>query len=364
MSVRRVKYRDRKTGAEKQSWIVDIYIEHADGSFERVRKAAPVQTKRAAEAYERQLRQMYFAKSIGMAFPIVPAPPPVTPEPRKEVPTFNEFVEKRWWPTYPKAAGNRHTTILEKDGHLRLYLKPFFGSMRLDNIRQETVERFYAKLTADDLAPKTRKNVGATLRRILASAEEWEVIEKVPRFPRVKCPETPFDFYVKEESDACIAAARNAHERAILTFAFHTGARAGEQLAFEWGDIDWKSHKVIFRSSSSHGVVGPTKSGKGRRVPMSETLETALRQIKHLRGPLVFCREDGSPMTIWQFHEPLYDHDDDAVCPPGAGRRAGAHHQSPRRETGTCQGAARQWQIIGRSTAIEANALVITCNCL
>jgi hypothetical protein len=91
-------------------------------------------------------------------------------------------VEKRWWPTYPKAAGNRHTTVREKDSHLKLYLKPFFGSMRLDEIRQEPIERFYAKLTADGLAPKTRKNVGATLRRILASAEEWEVIDKFLAF--------------------------------------------------------------------------------------------------------------------------------------------------------------------------------------
>lgn len=38
-------------------WICDVQIEHADGRVERVRKVAPVQTRREAEAYERELRR-------------------------------------------------------------------------------------------------------------------------------------------------------------------------------------------------------------------------------------------------------------------------------------------------------------------
>lgn len=39
----------------------------------------------------------------------------------------------------------------------------------------------------------------------------------------------------------------------------------------------------------------------------------ALRQIKHLRGPLVFCNADGSPYTLDQLHERVW----------AASRRAG-----------------------------------------
>jgi site-specific recombinase XerD len=46
---------------------------------------------------------------------------------------------------------------------------------------------------------------------------------------------------------------------------------------------------------------------------MSEGLVEALRKVKHLRGPLVFCRMDGNPLTLWQLHERLW-----ATC-----RRAG-----------------------------------------
>jgi site-specific recombinase XerD len=32
----------------------------------------------------------------------------------------------------------------------------------------------------------------------------------------------------------------------------------------------------------------------------------ALKSIKHLKGPLVFCREDGQPYSLWQLHERLW----------------------------------------------------------
>lgn len=99
---------------------------------------------------------------------------------------------------------------------------------------------------------------------------------------------------------------RNDEERALLMFALRTGARAGEQLAVEWGDIDWHRAEVVFRRSSTGGAVGPTKSGKERRVPVTAGLLEALRRIKHLRGKLVFCRQDGRPLSLGQLHERLW----------------------------------------------------------
>jgi hypothetical protein len=50
-----------------------------------------------------------------------------------------------------------------------------------------------------------------------------------------------------------------------------------------------------------------------RRVPLTGTLEEALRRIRHLRGPLVFSNPDGSALRLDQLHERLW----------GASRRAG-----------------------------------------
>jgi site-specific recombinase XerD len=48
-------------------------------------------------------------------------------------------------------------------------------------------------------------------------------------------------------------------------------------------------------------------------VPLSASLEAALKRIRHLRSKLVFCNENGSALKIDQLHERLW----------GACRRAG-----------------------------------------
>ena len=297
MTVRREKRTDRVTGSVREFWRIDVVFEHADGRTQRVRKVfhGP---RRDAEAFERQVRSEL-----------------VHPKPRKEVPTFREFTWDTWWPTYPTAAGNSHTTIREKRSHLERHLVPFFGDRRLDAITFALLERFVAamyrktkgKVGKKTLSPKRVKNVLSTLRTILVSALEWEVLEKLPKFPKIRPPQSDFDFFTREESGLAISAARNAEERALLMFAFHTGARAGEQIAFEWGDLDTHNRFVCLRRSSTDGTVrDTTKSGKPRKVPLTASLESGLKAIRHAKGPLVFCREDGSPMTLWMLHERLW----------------------------------------------------------
>jgi integrase len=295
MSVRRRTYRNPISGAVNESWTVDVDFHHADGRRERIRRISPVPTRRGAEQYERDVRAALLAGTFG----------------RKEAANFKEFVTDRWLATYPASAGNRQSTIEEKASHCLIHLIPFFGRFRMDQIDGELVARFFAhlrkvKASGRVRSEKTIKNVRATLRRILASAMEWKEISTIPELPKVKVPESQRDFYTREETDSLLAACRGEEERALLLFAIRTGARAGEQIAFEWGDIDWHRHEVVFRRSSTRGLVGPTKSGRIRKVPMTAGLEATLRKVKHLRGRLVFCRMDGAPLTIDQLHEHLW----------------------------------------------------------
>jgi integrase len=122
----------------------------------------------------------------------------------------------------------------------------------------------------------------------------------------VKVPDTGWDFFTQEKSDRLVAVTRDAEERALLMFPLRTGARAGEQLAVEWGDIDWHRSEIVFRRSSTAGTMGPTKSGKERRVPVTAGLLEALRKIKHLHGKFAFSRQNGQPLKIGQLHERLW----------------------------------------------------------
>jgi integrase len=121
----------------------------------------------------------------------------------------------------------------------------------------------------------------------------------------VKVPDSPWDFFTKEETDRLLSFVTDPEERAALLLAFDTGARSGEQIALTWGDLDFHRRQVIFRRASSRGRVGPTKSGKERRVPMTERLAAALKVIRHLKGDLVFCLPDGKPLDQWRLQRML-----------------------------------------------------------
>jgi len=134
------------------------------------------------------------------------------------------------------------------------------------------------------------------------------MLDALPELPSVTAPDPEWDWYNLDELNKLFAAARNPEELALQMFAAKTGARPGEQRAFGKGDIDWHNHLVIFRRSipANGSAVGPTKSKKMRRVPMTPDLEAVLKAIKHLRSDLVFCNQDGSRLSMSQLHEPLW----------------------------------------------------------
>jgi predicted nucleic acid-binding protein len=68
-------------------------------------------------------------------------------------------------------------------------------------------------------------------------------------------------------------------------------------------------------------LLGPTKSGKTRHVPLTPALADALGTIKHLRSKHIFCNPDGSPLTLWQLHERL-----EGACRRAGLRRIRWHH--------------------------------------
>jgi integrase len=274
---------------------VDVAYQYPDGRVERVVKTSPVQTRRGAEEYERQVRAALLAGTYRRR-----------EEQREPAPTLARFVEDRWWGAYPESAGNRPTTIKDKRWALDRHILPELGERRLDQIGAEAIERLAASLYRKGLCPKVVKNLCSVLRRVLTSAVEWGALEALPRFPRIKVPEQDFDFFEPEESERLLAGA-NEDDRLLLMFALKTGARAGEQIAVEWGDIDWTRHEVAFRRSrpSTTHVTGATKTGRVRRVPLTATLETALRRARHLRGSLVFCRSSGAHLENWELHAAL-----------------------------------------------------------
>jgi integrase len=72
------------------------------------------------------------------------------------------------------------------------------------------------------------------------------------------------------------------HSTFFLT-AFRPGMRLGELLALQWRDIDWHGKFILVRRSYKRGRLNHTKTGKQRRVDMSNQLFAALKELQLAR---------------------------------------------------------------------------------
>ncbi len=296
MSVRRITRRQPKTGARREFWMVDVVFEHVDGRQERVRKVAPVQTRRGALDYERKLRVEL-----------------LNPSPKKvEAPTLAEFAPK-FIEGHAKANRQKASGIQSKEIILRNHLVPMFGATPLDAISDWKIAQLKAKLSAR--SRKTTNNVLSVLGKLLKVAVKWKVLGQMPcTIELVKVSDASPTFYEFEDYARLVEAASKigTRERVVVLLGGDAGLRVGEMVGLRWCDVDfrrgqlrieqaaWKrSRKEAERANGEEWSVDTPKSGKGRIVPMTKALRDALQQHRHLRGERVLTLEDGSPAPGW-----------------------------------------------------------------
>jgi integrase len=285
--------------------MIDVVMERKGGRRERVRRVAPFQSKRAAEQYEREVRQSLLDGSDDEKKEVV------------EIPTFASFA-KQFMATYAKT-NNKPNEQQSKEAILRVHLEPEFGKLRLDAIGQEQVERYKAKKLGATLAPKTINNHLTVLRRMLAVAVEWGKLKTVPPVRCLRAPAPDFDFLTFEEARRLVAASAAAW-RPMIVLGLRCGLRQGELLALRWDDVDLVAGRLVVRRAVSRGVIGTPKGGRAREIPLSDDAARALREQRHLKGELVFADEKGDLLTKGECKWPLW-----RACQRAGLRRVGWH---------------------------------------
>ncbi len=290
MSVRLRSWTDPATGRSGEMYFVDVTFRHPDGRKERVRKASPATTRRGAEQYEREILKALLDGTFGRKEKL---PPPILAEFAKE-----------FLATYVRS-NNKPSTASTKEGILRSAVVPFFGRMRLDEIGPREIERFKAHLLDKGLMAKSVNNYLSTLRRLLTTAVEFNLISHVPPIKWLKCPPPEFDFFDYVEAARLVAAVDDGW-RPMLVTALKTGMRLGELLALRWEDVDLVAGRLVVRRAVARGIVGTPKNGRTREIPLSEDLLHLLKAHRHLRGELVFCKSDGAMFQKNETKHPLW----------------------------------------------------------
>lgn len=216
------------------------------------------------------------------------------------VPTVEEYSEE--W-LRKSAADDKPATYRHKKQSLQHHIIPRFGKLRLDEVRGPLVESWRLHLRDErKLAPATVSRLLAQLRSLLGYAHRNEVITRLPPWPTQKVPLPEPEFLSFEDADKLLAAAWRdlVPFGAMAIVALRTGLRHGELTALEWGDIDLPRKRLWVRLSRVDGVVGTTKSGVGREVPLPDDAIKALATIfRKRRSALVFSTEDGGPLEYW-----------------------------------------------------------------
>jgi integrase len=213
---------------------------------------------------------------------------------------------------------------------IRKQLVPFFGKLKLQEIRLDNVQRFVAE-TAPKVSTKTLRNC-VTLLKVMLTGQKGSSATQVGyiRFDPLKGVELPSLVQSQVVPPTVeqvwklidIAAEMKAPGYGMIYLGAFTGIRRGELLALRFEDVDWFQNELIINKSlarfpATDGIhkwvwkIGPTKSKKSnRRVALTANLLPLLSGLKQLTGKdedLIFRNDEGLFIDPDYFDDHIFD---------------------------------------------------------
>lgn len=255
-----------------------------DFSFKdiRYRYRSPDNTFAGAKNFEALLRQR-----LAKGLPLIDSPQNFM---QKII--YKDFV-REFFDNYVKI-NNKFSEIRTKRSALDAYLLPYFGKLDLKDISSYKIENFKAVRQQQGLSNKYINNLLCVLSKSLRVAEDWGLLEKLPKIKHLKVAQQKYDFLSLEESRQLLNHA-NGMMRDLIILALHTGLRFGEIIALTWQDVNLTKNILTVSKSVSRGLLGSTKNNKLRYVPLSRELVVMLESRKlHSQHNLIFPNRVGN----------------------------------------------------------------------
>ena len=195
--------------------------------------------------------------------------------------TLGEYLDK-WLPNIKDTVRQRSWERYEQ--LVRVHIKPALGRLKLQNLTRAHAKSLYREKLDSGSSPRTVNYIHVTLHKALKDAVADGLIPKnvadglKPSKPRKK-EINPLNL---EQAKAFLEAARGDRYEALYVLAVHYGLRQGELLGLKWADLDMNAGVLQVRRTMSEARDGrieeETKSGKGRRIDLSQSVLEALRR--------------------------------------------------------------------------------------
>jgi integrase len=280
--------------SHRGKWMVHVRIRRPNGEIVEVRRVSPINTKRDAQRYEHELRELIMRGEV-----VADAPSskrkPVKSQPER-APTFKEWAEV-FVVDYPRVALLAPSTTDFYKQVCRDHLTPLLGSVRMDQLGTREFTRLRDVSLAQSYMPKTINNWLSVLCRAVRHYYKRRN-EAAPYFEVGLLPvdPNPVDFWEADEYARIVASAGQLGplELAIVLLLGDAGLRRSEVCALEWGHLQrGKRSAVVVQRAFSRGHFRPPKNKKIRTIPMTHRLREALDALpRHIRVPWVITNRN------------------------------------------------------------------------
>lgn len=264
-----VKLKERRPG---EWW---LYIDHSGK-----RKAKKIGSQKAAEEAAKKIEARLVLGDFNMA-------------PKKAVPSFGKYCEL-WLADYIKTT-KRTTTYQRYKSLFTHYIKSAIGKIPITDLKRSDIRSLFLKMNKQNLSRSSIASAKNVISGVLEYAIDEEILKTniskgVLRRLGLDSHEgrEPARGMTPQEVElflsTCQKLARPWHP--FFLTAFRTGMRLGELLGLEWGDVDFNGRFIQVQRAFRSGRLTSTKTGRSRRVDMSDQL------YQELKGLLIRRKEE------------------------------------------------------------------------
>jgi integrase len=226
-----------------------LWVTWYDQNGKRHRQSSGTVDKKEAEALaSKWVNETFMQKHFGV---------------KPEVPFSKALLQ------YAKANKRDYPQHFKDKTRYRLkFLSDWFGDYYLSQIKLTVIQEFMDERLGDVSLATAQRDL-ATLKAILNKAHQEELIDVVPRFPKMKAIQ-PRKRWISEDEEERLVRSASLHIVPLIRFAVDTGGRLSELLNLDWRNVDFEYKRVTFVK---------TKNGEDRTIRLSNKACSVLESL-------------------------------------------------------------------------------------